>query len=118
MDFETQDLIKKHLNAKDFAKFKKLIKRTKLYNVPDSLTGELRPYQKIGYSWLVQNIRYGFGSILADDMGLGKTIQVLTAILYYKEKAVPNVRILLVLRIMLEKQDLSLIKPLLMNWPG
>ena len=86
MDFETQDLVKKHLNAKDFEKFKKLIKRTKLYNVPDSLAGELRPYQKIGYSWLVQNIRYGFGSILADDMGLGKTIQVLTAILYYKEK--------------------------------
>ncbi|WP_296803414.1 DEAD/DEAH box helicase [uncultured Methanobrevibacter sp.] len=86
MDFETQDLVKKHLNAKDFAKFKKLISRTKLYNVPDSLTGELRPYQKIGYSWLVQNIRYGFGSILADDMGLGKTIQVLTAILHYKEK--------------------------------
>ena len=86
MDLETQDLVKKHMKAKDFAKFKKLISKTTLYNVPDSLTGELRPYQKIGYSWLVQNIRYGFGSILADDMGLGKTIQVLTAILYYKEK--------------------------------
>ena len=86
MDLETQDLVKKHMKAKYFAKFKKLISKTTLYNVPDSLTGELRPYQKIGYSWLVQNIRYGFGSILADDMGLGKTIQVLTAILYYKEK--------------------------------
>ena len=86
MDLESQDLIKKHLNTKDFAKFKKLIAKPTLYDVPESLTGELRPYQKIGYSWLVQNIRYGFGSILADDMGLGKTIQVLSAILYYKEK--------------------------------
>ena len=86
MDLESQDLIKKHLNTKDFAKFKKLIAKPTLYDVPESLTGELRPYQKIGYSWLVQNIRYGFGSILADDMGLGKTIQALSAILYYKEK--------------------------------
>ncbi len=83
---ELEDSVKKHLNAKDFAKFKKLIKENKIYDVPDTLTGELRPYQKIGYSWLVQNIRFGFGSILADDMGLGKTIQILSAILYYKEK--------------------------------
>ena len=55
------------------------------YDAPKSLTGELRPYQKIGYSWLVQNIKSGFGSILADDMGLGKTLQVLTTILYLKE---------------------------------
>ncbi|MBQ2652094.1 MAG: DEAD/DEAH box helicase [Methanobrevibacter sp.] len=86
MDGEIESQVKKHLNAKDYAKFKKLIADTNIYNVPQSLTGELRPYQKIGYSWLVQNIKYGFGSILADDMGLGKTIQVLSAILYYKEK--------------------------------
>ena len=78
--------VKKHLNDRDYAKFKKLINENRIYDVPGSLTGELRPYQKIGYSWLVQNIRYGFGSILADDMGLGKTIQVLSSILYYKEK--------------------------------
>ena len=82
---QLEDSVKKHLNAKDFAKFKKLIRENKIYDVPHSLTGDLRPYQKIGYSWLVQNIRYGFGSILADDMGLGKTIQILSAILYYKE---------------------------------
>ena len=97
MDLESQDLVKKHLNAKDFAKFKKLISKTTLYNVPESLTGELRPYQKIGYSWLVQNIRYGFGSILADDMGLGKTIQVLSAILYYKEKNLLEDRTVLII---------------------
>ena len=53
--------------------------------VPELLNGELRKYQKIGFSWLYQNMRIGFGSILADDMGLGKTIQVLTTILYLKE---------------------------------
>ena len=53
--------------------------------VPDSLHGQLREYQKVGFSWLYQNLKIGFGSILADDMGLGKTIQVLTAILYLKE---------------------------------
>ena len=53
--------------------------------IPDSLHGELREYQKVGFSWLYQNMKIGFGSILADDMGLGKTIQVLTTILYLKE---------------------------------
>ena len=70
----------------DYKRFKKLVKEAEIYDAPKTLTGELRPYQKIGYSWLVQNIKYKFGSILADDMGLGKTIQVLSAILYFKEK--------------------------------
>ena len=54
-------------------------------DVPGSLNGELRHYQKTGFSWLYQNMKTGFGSILADDMGLGKTIQVLATILYIKE---------------------------------
>ena len=70
----------------DYVKFKKLVNEAKIYDAPKSLTGELRPYQKIGYSWLIQNIQHRFGSILADDMGLGKTIQVLSAILYFKEQ--------------------------------
>ena len=86
MSDDIEKLVKNHLNAKEFKKFKKLISETKIYNPPDTLTGELRPYQKIGYSWLIQNIRYHFGCILADDMGLGKTIQVLAAILFYKER--------------------------------
>ena len=86
MDGDVEKLAKKHLrNPKDYARFQKLIKQTTVYNPPESLTGELRPYQKIGYSWLVQNIKFRFGSILADDMGLGKTIQILSAILYFKE---------------------------------
>lgn len=66
--------------------FKKLIKTSKIYEQPKTLKGKLRPYQKIGYSWLIQNIKSGFGSILADDMGLGKTLQVLATILHFKEK--------------------------------
>ena len=87
MDRESEKLIKNQLkDANAFKKFKKLISDPKAYETPKSFTGELRPYQKIGYSWLVSNIRYNFGCILADDMGLGKTVQVLTAILYFKER--------------------------------
>ncbi|MBQ2226817.1 MAG: hypothetical protein II426_04595, partial [Methanobrevibacter sp.] len=83
----TESIAKKQMkNPSEYDRFKKLINETKIYDAPKSLTGELRPYQKIGYSWLVQNTRYSFGSILADDMGLGKTIQVLATILLYKEK--------------------------------
>ena len=87
MDSKSEEIFKKHLkNAKEYSKFKKLVDETKVYDIPDDLTGELRPYQKMGYSWLVQNIKYNFGWILADDMGLGKTIQVLTTILHFKEQ--------------------------------
>lgn len=86
MDKNSEELFKKHLNGNEYAKFKKLVNDTKVYDIPKELTGNLRPYQKIGYSWLVQNIKHNFGCILADDMGLGKTIQVLTTILHFKEQ--------------------------------
>jgi uncharacterized Zn finger protein len=53
---------------------------------PDNLHGTLRPYQLRGFGWLLQNIRLGFGSILADDMGLGKTLQVIALILHLKNE--------------------------------
>jgi SNF2 family DNA or RNA helicase/uncharacterized Zn finger protein len=53
-------------------------------SIPANLNAQLRPYQARGFSWLVQNIEIGFGSILADDMGLGKTLQVITTILHLK----------------------------------
>ena len=59
-------------------------------SVPKSLNGTLRDYQEVGFSWLVQNMQSGFGSILADDMGLGKTIQILSLILYLKENNILN----------------------------
>ena len=63
---------------------------------PEGLKGSLRPYQLTGYSWLVQNIKSGFGSILADDMGLGKTVQVLSAIIYLKENKMLENQVLIV----------------------
>ncbi len=47
---------------------------------PPQLNGELRPYQRRGYSWLDFLNELGLGACLADDMGLGKTIQTLTLI--------------------------------------
>ena len=53
---------------------------------PAGLTGELRPYQRFGYSWLAFFRQWGLGACLADDMGLGKTIQTLALLLQEKEK--------------------------------
>ena len=76
------------------------------YEIPDSITANLRNYQKNGYSWLVQNINTGFGSILADDMGLGKTLQTLTAIQHFKDEGY------------LDKEKVLVVAPtsLLTNW--
>jgi SNF2 family DNA or RNA helicase len=52
---------------------------------PDGLKGTLRPYQRLGYSWLTFFRNYGMGACLADDMGLGKTIQALAVLLKEKE---------------------------------
>ena len=63
---------------------------------PEGLKGHLRHYQITGYSWLVQNIKSGFGSVLADDMGLGKTVQVLAAIMYLKENNLLTGQVLII----------------------
>jgi SNF2 family DNA or RNA helicase len=52
---------------------------------PEGLEGQLRPYQKYGFSWLAFLRRWGLGACLADDMGLGKTIQTIS--LLVREKA-------------------------------
>ncbi|TLN25647.1 DEAD/DEAH box helicase, partial [bacterium] len=54
-------------------------------NQPASLNGELRPYQRYGFSWLAFFRRFGLGAVLADDMGLGKTIQALSLLTYEKD---------------------------------
>ncbi len=53
---------------------------------PEGLQGQLRPYQKRGYSWLAFLRRWGLGACLADDMGLGKTIQAIALMLRDQEK--------------------------------
>ena len=52
---------------------------------PKGFSGELRPYQVRGFSWLAFLRRYGLGACLADDMGLGKTIQALALIQHDRE---------------------------------
>jgi SNF2 family DNA or RNA helicase len=47
---------------------------------PAGFTGQLRPYQERGLSWLRFLGDLGLGGILADDMGLGKTIQLLSLV--------------------------------------
>ena len=81
-----------HLNEYEFdydeafANIIKDIGKTVEVNPPETLNGELRPYQKTGLKWLYTNTTKGFGSCIADDMGLGKTIQVISLILKLKEE--------------------------------
>ncbi len=51
------------------------------FEVPKSLEGVLREYQKKGFLWIKTLKFNGFGGILADDMGLGKTLQVIAFLL-------------------------------------
>lgn len=79
---------------------KSLLEKIKKYDnqeIPGNLNAELRPYQKLGFSWLLQNINLGFGSVLADDMGLGKTLQVLSSILHLKNKGLIDEKKVLVI---------------------
>ncbi len=58
----------------------------KKYKLPETVTADLRPYQKHGFAWLKFLDESGFGGILADDMGLGKTLQVISLLADQKNK--------------------------------
>ena len=58
--------------------------------VPKGLNAQLRPYQKKGFSWMVQLNKQEFGGCLADDMGLGKTLQTLTLLQYIYKPQEPG----------------------------
>ncbi len=58
--------------------------RSSLQEQPVDLQAQLRPYQRVGMSWLLFMARLGLGACLADDMGLGKTIQVLAMLLHLR----------------------------------
>jgi len=70
--------------------------RPKDIAIPTSLNAELRAYQERGFSWNINNLLNGFGTILADDMGLGKTIQAISTILYLKENGFVKKRVVIV----------------------
>ncbi|MCK9181274.1 MAG: DEAD/DEAH box helicase [Fibrobacteraceae bacterium] len=63
--------------------------------VPKTLCATLRPYQLVGFKWLLQMDKFGFGACLADDMGLGKTVQVLTYLESIRAQK-PSLKILLI----------------------
>ncbi|MBK5242219.1 MAG: DEAD/DEAH box helicase [Clostridium sp.] len=48
--------------------------------IPESLDGVMRSYQKTGFKWLKTLASCGFGGILADEMGLGKTLEAIAFI--------------------------------------
>ena len=82
------------------------ITKLPLIEIPAGLTANLRPYQLTGYRWMVQNSAVGFGSLIADDMGPGKIVQVIAAILRFKQMGA------------LRKKKVLVIMPttLLTNW--
>ena len=53
---------------------------------PKGFKGNLRGYQRRGYSWLKHLADRGFGALLADDMGLGKTIQTIAWLMKRREE--------------------------------
>ena len=48
------------------------------YDLSETLSKTLRPYQTEGFRWMQSLASQGMGGILADDMGLGKTLQTLS----------------------------------------
>ena len=56
------------------------------FEIPETVSGILRPYQAFGFKWLKTLESSGFGGILADEMGLGKTLQMISLLLYDKEQ--------------------------------
>lgn len=64
--------------------------------LPKAFKGDLRPYQKAGFNWMVFLNKYHLGGCLADDMGLGKTIQTLALLVYQKEMGAEGSSLLVV----------------------
>ncbi len=54
-------------------------------DAPEGFTGQLRPYQQRGLSWLAFLSEHGLGACLADDMGLGKTVQLLALVQHWRK---------------------------------
>ena len=83
-ELEEGSLAKVHLSEKlrSLSSFSGI----KNYALPVGFKGELRPYQKSGYNWLMFLNEYKLGGCLADDMGLGKTVQTLTMLQAQKDE--------------------------------
>ena len=60
------------------------------YEIPSGVRAELRPYQELGFRWLMTLSDHQLGGILADDMGLGKTLQAIVYMKAMKEREEQN----------------------------
>ncbi len=60
-----------------------------VFPLPAGFRGNMRPYQRKGYGWLMNLRKHGLGGCLADDMGLGKTIQSIALIQKIRESGKP-----------------------------
>ncbi len=74
------------LNATMDEGFKNMLRRMQesydtMPEIPKTLNGTLRDYQKDGYRWMMRLSSWGAGACLADDMGLGKTVQAIAVLL-------------------------------------
>jgi non-specific serine/threonine protein kinase len=63
------------------------LREPKADGAPEGFLAELRPYQRGGLHWLRFMARLGLGACLADDMGLGKTVQVLAALVHWRQES-------------------------------
>ena len=59
-------------------------------DLPVSISGLLRPYQRDGVAWLDFLSRNGLGGVLADEMGLGKTLQALAFLVALRRRSPAN----------------------------
>lgn len=83
--------LKVHLDSEISDYLSHLLKKpARTIPLPDAFVGHLRPYQKKGYTWLVNLRRQHVGGCLADDMGLGKTVQAIAYLDYCKQIAENN----------------------------
>ena len=81
--------VKKDRNFKAFIRNMKTIEEND-FELPKSLEGIFREYQKTGFLWMKTLKSNGLAGILADDMGLGKTLQVIGFLLSEIESAEPG----------------------------
>ena len=91
-DLEDNNLAKVTLDRKleKFREFEEIDESP----IPRGFKGQLRPYQKSGFDWLLFLNKYNFGGCLADDMGLGKTVQTLVLLQAQRELSADKTNLL------------------------
>ncbi len=72
---------------------------------PSGFRGALRPYQRLGLSWMSALDERGLGGCLADEMGLGKTPQVLAECLRRNERGATGPHLIVVPRSLLSNWE-------------